>query len=329
VGYNPESLLWKTKPAEVTMRIAVIGTGGVGGYFGGRLALAGEEVIFIARGDHLQALQTDGLRVESINGDFTLRNVRAARDPAEVGPVDAVLVAVKAWQVAEVAGAMRPLVGLGTAVVPLENGVEAPAQLAAVLGRDAVLGGLCQIVSFIAGPGHIRHTGIDPYIAFAELDGRPSQRAESLRVAFERAGVRAEIPADIHQAMWDKFMFISAFGGVGAVTRAPAGPMRSVPETRQMLKAALAEVVAVAQAHGVSLEEAAVERKLAFIDGLPEGTTASMQRDIIAGRVSELESQSGAVVRLGAERGVVTPTHRFIYQSLLPQELRARGKLDF
>jgi 2-dehydropantoate 2-reductase len=311
------------------MRIAVIGAGGVGGYFGGRLAQGGKEVIFIARGDHLRALQSAGLRVESLNGDFSLPNVQATHDPARVGPVDAVLVAVKAWQVPEAAEAMRRLCRPGTAVVPLQNGVDAPAQLAAVLGRDAVLGGLCQIVSFIAAPGHIRHTGIEPYIAFGELNGQPSQRAEALRDAFERAGVRAEIPADIQLAMWDKFLFISAFGGVGAVTRAPAGAMRTVPETRQMLRAALLEVVAVARAQGVDLVEAAVERKMAFIDGMPEGATASMQRDIIAGRASELETQSGAVVRLGSERGVATPVHHFIYQSLLPQELRARGKIQF
>jgi 2-dehydropantoate 2-reductase len=224
---------------------------------------------------------------------------------------------------------MRPMAGPDTFAVPLQNGVDAAAQLAAALGREAVLGGLCQIVSYLVGPGHIRHAGLDPYIAFGELDNRPSQRAESLRAAFERAGVKVEIPTDIQAAVWDKFLFISAFSGVGAVTRAPAGVMRSLPETRQLLEQAMEEVIAVAQAHHVNLAAEHVARKLNFIDNLPEDATASMQRDIIAGRPSELAAQNGAVVRLGLERGVETPVHAFLYHSLLPQELRARGEVQF
>lgn len=311
------------------MRIAVFGVGGVGGYFGGRLARAGEEVTFIARGEHLRALQTRGLRVESIRGDFAVEPASATDRPEEVGPVEAVLVCVKAWQVPEAAQAIRPMVGPETCVVPLQNGVDAPEQLAAALGEQAVMGGLCHIVSFVAAPGHIRHTGIDPSIAFGELDGRPSRRAERLRAAFERAGVKAEIPADIRLAMWRKFLFISALSGVGAVTRAPVGVTRALPETRRLLQQAMEEVVAVARARGVHLPQEAQAETLDFIDGLPAEATASMQRDIIAGRLSELASQNGAVVRLGEELGVPTPLHAFIYASLLPQELRARGEIRF
>jgi len=311
------------------MRIAVLGTGAVGGYFGGRLAHAGEDVVFIARGAQLRALRERGLRVDSPAGDFVVRPVQATDDPAQVGPVDAVLVGVKAWQVTEAARAMLPLVGPATFVVPLQNGVEAPDQLAAVLGAEHVLGGLCRIVSLVVGPGHVRHAGLEPYVALGELDNRPSQRAARLRQALVRAGVTAEIPPDIRVALWEKFLFIASFSGVGAVTRAPAGVLRELPETRRMLEQAMREILAVARAKDIALPEESIPRTMALVENLPPDGTASMQRDIMAGRPSELESQSGAVVRLGREMGVATPLHAFIYYSLLPLELRARGPVQF
>ena len=311
------------------MRIAVFGAGAVGGYFGGRLAQAGEDAVLIARGEHLQAMESRGLRVESIEGDFVVDPVRATDDPREVGTVEAILVAVKAWQVPKAAQEMRPMVGPETFVVPLENGVEAPAQLAAVLGEEHVLGGLCRIISALVEPGHIRHAGISPTITFGELDGRRSQRARRLRDAFEKAeGVTPEIPPDVRVAMWEKFLFIAALSGVGAVTRAPVGVLRSLPQTRHMLEEAMEEILAVAEARDVALPRETILETMAFIDGLPADGTASMQRDVMAGRPSELESQNGAVVRLGEEAGVETPLHAFIYGSLLPQELRARGQLE-
>lgn len=311
------------------MRIAVFGAGAVGGYFGGRLAQAGEDVVLIARGEHLRAMQRSGLRVDSIKGNFAVDPVQATDDPAEVGAVDAILVGVKAWQVPEAARAMRPMVGPQTFVVPLENGVEAPSQLAEVLGEEHVLGGLCRIISSVVEPAHIRHAGIEPYVAFGELDGRHSERAERLRRAFENAdGVTAEIPPDIRVAMWEKFLFIAALSGVGAVTRAPVGVLRSLPETRRMLEQAMHEIVAVARARDIALPEETVSQTMAFIDSLPPEGTASMQRDVMAGRPSELEGQNGAVVRLGQEAGIETPVHAFVYQSLLPQELQARGQLE-
>jgi 2-dehydropantoate 2-reductase len=316
------------------MRIAVFGAGGVGGYFGGRLAQLAEmetdlQVVFVARGEHLKAMLSDGLRVDSPQGDFLIKPVQAASEPARLGQVDAVLLAVKAWQVPEAALEMLPLIGAETFVVPLQNGVDAPGQLVAVLGKEHVLGGLCRISSSVVAPGHIRHAGIEPYVAFAELDRRSGQRAERLRAAFERAGVKAEIPADIQAAMWEKFLFIAALSGVGAVTRAPAGVLRTVPESRQLLKQAMEEIVAVAQAHKVELPEDAVRKTLEVVDGLPASVIASMQRDILEGRPSELAAQNGAVMRLGLERGVATPVHTFLYYSLLPQELRARGEVQF
>lgn len=312
------------------MKIAVFGAGAVGGYYGGRLAQAGENVHFIARGEHLRAMQAGGLRVESIKGDFSLQPVQATDDPAAIGPVDIVLVGVKAWQAPQAARSMQPLLGPETGVIYLGNGVEAPDQLARVLGKQHVLGGLTRISAALAGPGLVRHVGIEPYIAFGELEGGPSPRVEALRQAFERAqGVTASVPDDIQAAMWDKFVFIAAISGVGAITRAPAGVMRSLSETRALLEAALAEVVAVAHARQVNLPDNTVAKTMAFIDGMAPGVTASMQRDVMEGRPSELAAQSGAVARLGQAAGVLTPIHSFIYAALLPQELKARGEIQY
>lgn len=310
------------------MKIGVFGTGGVGGYFGGKLAHSGQEVVFIARGKQLKALQLTGLRVESVNGDFWVNPVKATNTPQEAGIMDAILVGVKAWQVPAAARALRPMIGPDTFVVPLENGVEAPAQLAEEIGNKHVLGGLCRISSFIAEPGHIRHVGIEPFIAFGELNNQTSQRSQSLLNAFLNAGVKAEIPANIQAAMWEKFAFISAISGVAGVTRAPIGVVRSLPETRRMLTLALSEIVAVANAYHVDLSPDFVSLNMDFIDNLPEGTQPSMQRDLVLGRPSELAYQNGAVVRLGQARGIATPTNEFIYSSLLPQELKARVELD-
>ena len=216
------------------MRVAIFGSGAVGGYFGGRLAEAGTDVTFVARGAHLTAIQSKGLHVTSITGDFTISPARATDDPSSIGIVDAVLVGVKAWQIADAGAAMRPLVGPETVVVPLVNGIEAPARLAHALGDRHVLGGLCRILAYVTGPGRIQHAGIDPYIAFGELDGSRSERVERLREAFARArGVRTEVPDDIRVAMWNKFLLIAAWSGLGALTRVPIGLIRATPETRR------------------------------------------------------------------------------------------------
>ena len=312
------------------MRICIFGTGAVGAYFGGRLAEGSQDVTFVARGEALRALRERGLRVASTEGDFTVQPVRAAESPIELGPTDAILVAVKAWQVSGVAQAIAPALGPDTFVVPLQNGVEAPAQLAAVLGPERVLGGLCRIIAWVEAPGVVRHEGAEPYIGFGEPAGGLSPRAERLQQVFNACrGVTAEALEDVQAEMWRKFLFISSVSGLGAVTRAPIGVLRSRPETRELLERAMREVLAVARAHGVALPDDAVGETLDFTDSLPVEGTTSMQRDIIAGRASELESQSGAVVRLGREHGVPTPVHDFIYRALLPLESRARGELAF
>ncbi len=308
------------------LRIAVFGAGGIGGYLGGRLAQAGEEVLLIARGPHLDAIREHGLKVDSINGDFVVRPAGATDAPSEVGVVDAVILGVKAWQVTDAAADIRPMVGPETVVLPVQNGVEAPAQLAAVLGQEHVIGGLGGIISYIVGPGHIRHAGGKPFVRFGELDSTPSERTRRLLQAFLGAGVSAEIPSDIQAAMWQKLLFISPWSGVGAVTRSPIGVWRSLKETREMATEVMKEVLAVAQARDIALTYEAVESAWASLDGLPHDSTSSMQRDVMEGRPSELEFQNGAAERLGRDVGVSTPVNSFIYHSLLPQEMQARGQ---
>ena len=311
------------------MRIAIFGAGGVGGYFGGRLAQAGESVVFIARGEHLKAIRAEGLRVESIAGDFLVRPAEATDDCRSVGQVDVVLVCVKAWQVSEAAQRMAPMLGPQGFVVPLGNGVEAADELGRVVGKERVLGGLCRILSYVVAPGRIRHAAMDPRVEFGERVGRQSERVGALRAAFERArGLSVHTPEDIDVAVWEKFLFIAPFSGLGAVTRMPAGVMRGVPETRGLLTTAMQEVWDLARARGIAVGDEAVTRTLRFVDGMPRDATASMQRDILEGRPSELEYQNGAVVRLGREAGVPVTVNEFIYHCLLPSELRARGRLS-
>ena len=242
------------------MRIAVFGVGGVGGYFGGRLAHAGKDVVFIARGQTLTALRQSGLNVESIIGDFRVDRLQVAGDPVEVGPVDAVLVAVKAWQVPEAAEAIRPMVGPHTAVVPVQNGVEAASQLAAALGKQPVLSGLCGILSFRIGPGHIRHEGVPkPWVSFKEMDNTLSDRVERLRQALECDGFEVRVPDDIQAALWSKLISVSPAGAVGAALRVPGRIWREVPRTRKMYEDALHEVGTVAKARGVQVDQRQVE----------------------------------------------------------------------
>jgi 2-dehydropantoate 2-reductase len=311
------------------MRILVYGAGGAGGFFGAQLARAGEEVIFLARGAHLQAIRSDGLRIDMPEGEIVIQPAQATDNPADAGKVDVVILGVKAWQVREAAEAMRPVIGPDTVVVPLQNGVDAPAELAAVLGTEHVAGGTCATISWLTAPGRIRSVMSSNFIRFGELDNRPSERVARLKEAFKRSGTNVEVPADIQRALWSKFLVVTAFGGVGAVTRAPIGVTRSLPETRRMLEQCMEEVLAVAQARGVAMFDNAVAESMSVLDSIGANATASLQRDIAEGRPTELDYWNGAVVRLGREAGVPTPTHSFIVRSLLPLHLQALGKVTF
>jgi 2-dehydropantoate 2-reductase len=311
------------------MRIAVIGLGAVGGYFGGRLAQAGHDVIFLARGAALDALRTQGLTVKSIAGDFQIRRPNAAADPNEIGPVDVVLVAVKAPQVSEVARTLPPLIGPDTTVIPMQNGLEAPGLLAAALGPQHVLGGLCKIFAAKTGPASIEHKGLEPAIEFGEMNRQRTERVERIRAAFQSAaGMATVVPDDIEVALWQKLLYVEPLGAVGAVTRQPAGVLRAVPETRRLLQTAMEEVVAVAQKRGVALDPGLPAQAIVRLDALPADATSSMHRDILAGRPSEFEFQVGTLVRYAAEAEVPVPVQATIYAALKPSELRARGELQ-
>jgi 2-dehydropantoate 2-reductase len=308
------------------MRIAVMGSGGVGGYFGGLLAAAGEEVTFIARGEHLRAIRANGLRVESVHGDFSIVPAQATENSAGVGAVDLVLLATKSYALEEAAQAVRPLLGSGTAVLPLQNGVDAPERLVAILGPEPVLGGLCYVGSYVAAPGVIRQVSQFRRVIVGELNGEITPRVKAIIAVLARSGVVAETSADIRKALWTKFAFIAPFSGVGAVARVPAGEITGCPETRTLLEQAMREVEAVARKRSVSLEPDVVPQTMAFCDAMAPAQTASMQRDILDGKPSELESIIGIMVRLGEELAVPVPAFRFFYAALLPQERLAHNR---
>jgi len=309
------------------MKFAVFGSGGVGGYFGGRLAQAGHDVTFIARGKHLAAITESGLRVDSIDGDFVVSPVKVTDSPQSVGEIDCVIVATKAWQLTDSTEQLKPLVGEQTMVLPLLNGIEHMDLLVDIFGSERVLGGLCRISSFVAGPGHITHVGVKPFISFGELDHNESERIIKLNEIFSALdGIDVDVPKDIHIAMWGKFILICSTSGVGGVTRQPFGIIRNIPESRAMLKKSIEETIQVGLSRKVNLPANLADMLLKRIDGFPEAMVASMQKDIMEGRPSELEAQTGAVVRMGRALGVPTPTHEFIYASLLPMELQARSK---
>ena len=312
------------------MKFAIFGTGGVGGYFGGKLAQAGEDVTFIARGEHLKAIQKTGLRVDSILGNFVVQPAKATDDPAKVGTVDVVLVCTKAYSVPDAIEQIKPLMGENSFAVWLGNGIEPTDQLVKAFGQKRVIGGLTHISTFIAEPGYIKHVGIQPHIAIGELDRSHSARVDSLLKIFTSIPeIQADVPDDIRVAMWEKFIFIVGVGGVGAVTRQPMGVYRSVPETRTMLLKVLEEVVQVARARGITLDKDSAQRILMNeIDTKAAGVFASMQKAIMEGQPSELDNQTGAVVRMGRERNVPTPVNDFIYAALLPMEMKARGKIS-
>ena len=309
------------------MKIAVFGTGGVGGYFGGQLARNGNDVTFIARGAHLAAIRESGLRVESIDGNFIIYPAKATDSPETLGKVDLILLAIKAWQLDNAIQPMKSMVGTNTIILPLLNGMEHMDTLLAVFGEEHVIGGFCRISAFIGGPGVIRHVGVRPYIAYGEWNNSKSEPVQTIHALFTSLNnIMAEIPEDIHAAMWEKFIFISGTSGVGAFTRQTIGEYRANPATRKLLQEALEETTAVARARGVNIAKDFVDFTMRRIDTIDPHITASMQKDMMEGRPSELNEQTGAVIRMGKAAGVPTPTHEKLYAALLPLEQKARGR---
>jgi 2-dehydropantoate 2-reductase len=294
------------------MRITVMGAGGVGGYFGARLARGGCDVGFLARGDHLKAIQTDGLRIVSPLGDLHLPQPRASDDPVRLGPADLILICVKLWDTESAAQAVAPIVGPNTTVISLQNGVERDEILRRVLGDASVAGGASYISSEISGPGVITHTGVIPKLVFGEYDRPGSLRLQALLDQCRAADIDATITADIRLALWEKFVFLVGFSAATTVLDATIGPVRADPAARALLLDLMREVVEVGRAHRVTLDLGFAEDRLAFSDTLPPETTSSMHRDFRKGRRLEVGWLSGAVAKLGRAAGVEAPLNRAV-----------------
>lgn len=299
------------------MKIAVFGSGGVGGYFGGRLAAAGEDVTFLARGAHLDAMQRDGLRITSPLGDVHIPKVQAADRPQAIGPVDVVLFTVKLYDVDTAAATLAPLIGPNTVVITMQNGVDAMDMVARHVGADHIAGGAAYIVAVIDKPGRIRHT-VAQQLVIGERDGRRSDRLAAFEEAGRRAGYQAKASTDVQADLWTKFVRLATWSGMTTVTRSPMGVVRNTPATYDLMLAAIQEVVAVGTAKGINFPPDLMEGTLALIRNFPHGSKSSMLEDLERGRRLELPWLSGAVVRIGREVGVPTPIHEFITTVLTP-----------
>ena len=300
------------------MRIVVFGAGGVGGYFGARLAAADNDVTFVARGQHLEAMRRGGLKVKSALGDIHLEKPQATDDTSMIGRADVVLFTVKLWDTEAAAAAVRPLVAGGGVVIPFQNGVESVERIGAVIGAQHVLGGAAYIAATISEPGTIAHTGTMARLRFGVLTPSQAERARAFHAACVNAGIDAELVDDVPRAVWEKFVFLAAMSGLTSATRNPVGVVRSDPDMRETLRAAIEEVCCLARACGVDLPGDFGARQLAFGDGLPAEMKSSMLHDLEAGRRLEAPWLAGAVARKSRERGLAAPVNATIYAALKP-----------
>jgi len=298
------------------MKIAVVGAGGVGGTFGAALATAGADVWFLARGAHLEAMRSHGLHIVSPRGDTHLTPTQASDDPAAIGPVDIVLFCVKLWDVESAGAHIRPLIRPGTAVIPLQNGIDAADRLIPILGSEAVMGGVAQVSATIEGPGVVRQTGTFMRLVFGEFSGERSARGEAFQALCRKAGFDADLSEQIQTELWLKFIILATNSAITAATRMPFGKLREDPDVMALFEAATHEVVAVGRAKGVALPADAAQRNMSFLAGAPPTMMASMAHDLIRGNRIELPWLSGKVVALGRELGVPTPVHGVLYAVL-------------
>lgn len=300
----------------MALKIAVMGSGGVGGFFGARLAQAGSDVTFVARGAHLAAIRANGLRIDSKTSPTHVKPVKSVERAADAGPVDVVMFCVKMADTDSAAQQIRPLVDQGATVFTFQNGVESAEQVGFAVGVENVVAGTAQIAAVIAEPGVVRHTGTMARLVFGEADGKPSPRTEAMLAACKAAGFDCVLSDDITRAVWMKFAMLASFAGMTTLTRGPIGPVRTNPQSRRLLEAAVHEVVAVGAKLGKHIGGDDAEKTLKLIDGLPAEMVASMTHDLFAGKPLELNGLSGAVARLGEAHGVPVPAHRFIADAL-------------
>lgn len=305
------------------MKIAVMGTGGVGGYFGGRLAAAGEDVTFIARGEHLRALRNNGLQVLSANGDILVKPVKATDDPSQVGAVDLVMIGVKLWSTDEAVAAIAPMMGADSVAVSFQNGVIAADRLIKAYGGERVWGGVSNIAALIEKPGVIRHNGTMAILVTGELDNRRTPRIDAFAQACSRAKIEHRVPENIDTAIWEKYLFLMAMSSMTALTRLPIGVIREDPDTRALLLQLMAEAQSVGRARGIKLDDGTFDRLITRMDGLPRPMVASMLGDLERGNRLELPWLAGGVVEMGNALGIPTPAAKFAYAAL---KLYANGR---
>jgi 2-dehydropantoate 2-reductase len=300
------------------MRIAVMGTGGTGGYFGGLLARAGEDVTFIARGDHLEAIRKNGLAIKSVlAGDFLIP-AKATDNPNDIGPGDCVLFCVKAYDNAEAADQIRPLIGPETVVLSVQNGIDNEQQIGEVIGPEHIVGCVSYVSSTIESPGVIAQMAGPGKIVLGEMEGGTSPRTEAVQSTLQNSGITAELHADIQVALWQKFLAICGVNGITALTRLPMGEILACEETRNLLKGTMEEVEAVARASGAALPEGCVDQSMDLFSSMGPSVRGSMYYDLAAGRRLELDVLNGTVVRLGGEHGIPTPINLAVYAALKP-----------
>lgn len=299
------------------MRIVVMGSGGTGGYFGAKLARAGEDVTFVARGEHLDAILKNGLRVKSTpEGEWVVQSPAVEKLDGQP-PADIILFCVKSYDTESAGEAIKPAVGPATGVLPVQNGVDNEEKLERILGPGHVMGGIAQVLATIESPGVISHRFLGR-VVFGEMDGRESERARAFLGACKRVGIDAEISSNILRTLWEKYVFIAAHAGTTALTRSPAGVVRSVPETRRLYRLILEEMVALGNAVGAGLAPGFVDTCLGMLDNLGAAFTSSLHHDLAQGKRLELEALHGHAVRLGERVGVATPALFAVYAALRP-----------
>ncbi|WP_289022589.1 2-dehydropantoate 2-reductase [uncultured Salegentibacter sp.] len=306
------------------MNILIFGIGGVGGYFGGKLAKAGYNVSMIARGKHLEAIKKNGLEVTSIHGSFKVKPRLITNNLAEVPTPNLVILGVKSWQIPEVSKQLKPVITAETMILPLQNGANNVEKLLENFPKHNVLGGLCHIVSFVESPGKIKHVSFEPRITFGEIDNSNSKRIQNLKVIFDKAGITNFNPENIQLEIWKKFLFIATISGLGGLTRVSIDKIRESDYLFDLLLKTAQEIKLLANAKGVPLAKEHLEKAFKIIQNQPAGTTASTQRDLMAGRPSELENFNGFIVKEAEKLGVETPVNKMIYECLRPMDKLAR-----
>ncbi len=306
------------------MKVAIIGTGGIGGYFGGKIAKAGFDVTFLARGNQLKSLQENGLTVKSILGDFHVDSVKATDSIRSIGKCDLVILCTKAWQLKGIANELKTILKENSVILPLQNGVLTVEELEVEINRKYIVGGLCRIICKVESPGVINHFGIDPIIVFGELDNTKSSRTERIKKLFDTSEINSRISDNITSELWKKFISICV-SGLLAVTKTTYGEIRELPETRQMMTDLLNEIYQLSKKIGIQINSDFVAKSVLAIDALPYETTSSLTRDVWEGKPSEIEYQNGTVVRLAEKYNTEVPINKFVYHSILPMEKKARN----